>query len=308
MTAGLMAAVSASSAQAMGAGTPGPATGGTPAPAPAYWDGDIVPAGGEIKGLRDVAAESIDRWRRFATLRGYRLDLDETQRILTLSDAERFEVFSKSRVVIDRTVRALAPYIGAQDAPVVVLRASDEDDARTARVAADALGFGLRVFTMVETGSRQDRRAVDARLAESVVRAELALHAPHLSAWMVDGLASVIAEEVTGRTLIDGDVTTMRRIRREVAKRRRDIPRVDILEISGARPGEPTRPMQAEAACVVARLIDESEVAFATTISTLGSAHAEGGEARSTLEERVIKRHFGMDALDRVGDALRRGR
>lgn len=288
----------------------GGSSGATKRSAPvAHWDTHAVEPGSDLRGLNDAARESIEQWRTFAEKRGYRIDLDPSQRILVLSDGERFENFSGSMAIIERVLDETDALTGPRKTPAVILRAKESKDKETARKAADALGFGGQVFTLLEKGSLKDRRAVDARLAEAVVRAELSLHLPFLSEWMADGLASALAEECTGRAIIDGDALTLRTTQSRVSKAAKKADRysVNLLEISGTD-GSQGELMEAEAMAVMAYLREYQGQAFAATLSQLGSSAPIGRTAKYKDEERAIRRHCGLDALSEIERALRKGR
>jgi len=276
--------------------------------APIFWGGEPVTV--DARGLTPPARAMIERWERFAARRGYRLDLDESQRILTVSDADRFAEFAHSEVTIARALEALEPFVGEQSGPLVLLRASSEDDATDARIASDALGFGDRVFVALETTTLAQRREADARLAELVARAELDLFAPLLSEWMADGIASHVAVEATGRALVDGELRTMRQVRARVERERRRDERVelDLLEMSGRSPGRAARPMEADALCVIAFLMTEHEGAMPRIVGHLGTAQGSRGEAKSSQEARELRTAAGLAILSDLQAALRAGR
>lgn len=276
--------------------------------APIFWDGDPVSA--DAEGLSRPSRAMIERWEQFAIRRGYRLDLDASQRILTVSDAVRFREFSRSQVTVERALDSLEAFVGEQSGPLVLLRASCEDDATDARIASDALGFGDRVFVELETSTLTERREADARLAELVARAELDLFAPLLSEWMADGIASHVAIASTGRAIVDGELRTMRQVRARVERERRSDERVelDVLQISGRRPGQDTRPMEADALCVVAFLMHEHEGAMPRVVGHLGTAQRSRGEAKSSQEVRELRTGAGLAILSDLQAALRDGR
>ena len=267
------------------------------------------PAGGatEPNSGSSSVPTMVERWEVFAENRGYRLDFDDGDRILTVSDEERFEIFKPSEVVISRTLKALAPLIGEQKEPLVILRATNDDDAETARVASEAFGFGHRVFVFIETGTLTDRRAVDARLAEAVVRAELKLFAPQLGEWIADGIASTIAEDVTGRAMIDGEAVTMKEVVRRMkrAHRKDEAKELDVFKVSGRWPHEETQPMEAESMCIAMHLLTEHEEAVPKLIDTLGHTEKTPGVSTSSIEARELERAMGKEALVELKDVLR---
>lgn len=276
----------------------------------AHWDGIEVVPGDGISGLGKQARESIERWRTFAERRGYRIDLDESQRVLLVSNSERFQNVSRSLAIVDGALQRTAAFTGPRETPITILRASNEVDASTARVAADGLGFGGHVFMYVETGSFRERRAVDARLAEAVVHAELTLHAPFLSEWMADGLASAIANETTQRGIIGGEPKTFRNVQSKVSKtaRARDRRSVDLFEVSGVEAGEKAAPLEAEAMTIVSFLRKHHEAAFRDLVIELGTNEPAQGRAKYRDEEDALRRHCGLGALEEIELALRKGR
>lgn len=276
----------------------------------AHWDGIEVTPGAEIPGLEEQARQSIERWRTFAERRGYRVDLDEGQRVLLVSDSERFQNVSRSLAIVESVLERTSAFTGPRKTPVTILRASEEDDASTARVAADGLGFGGHVFVYVETGSLRERRAVDARLAEAVVRAELTVHAPFLSEWMADGIASAIANEATERAIVRGEVESFRSVQSSVTKiaRKRDRRSVDLFEVSGVEVGKETAPREAEAMAIVAYLRKHHEAAFPELVVELGTNEPAQGRAKYRDEEDALRRHCGLGALEEIELALRKGR
>ena len=244
------------------------------------WDGVEIFPGAEIPAWRSGAR--VDRARRtFAERRGYRVDLDGSQRIVLVSDDERFRNVSRSLAIVESVLARTAAFTGPRETPITIFRASNEDDAQTARVAADGLGFGGHVFVHVETGTLRERRAVDARLAEAVVRAELTAHAPFRR--MADGIASAIANETTERGIVCGEAESFRSVQSSVSRtaRKRDRRSVDLFEVSGVAPGEEAA-LEAEAMAIVAFLRKHHETAFADIVVQLG-ANARPGRASTTM-------------------------
>lgn len=276
----------------------------------AHWDGVEIFPGAEIPGLGDQARVSIERWRTFAERRGYRVDLDGSQRIVLVSDDERFRNVSRSLAIVESVLARTAAFTGPRETPITIFRASNEEDAQTARVAADGLGFGGHVFVHVETGTLRERRAVDARLAEAVVRAELTAHAPFLSEWMADGIASAIANETTERGIVCGEAESFRSVQSSVSRtaRKRDRRSVDLFEVSGVAPGEEAAPLEAEAMAIVAFLRKHHETAFADIVVQLGTNEPAQGRAKYHDEEDALRRHCGLGALEEIELALRKGR
>ncbi|MEL6428665.1 MAG: hypothetical protein AAFU73_13745 [Planctomycetota bacterium] len=249
----------------------------------------------------------VERFETFAENRGYRVDVDPSGRVMTLSDAKRFKVFAQSGVVIERTLEALEPVLGEQEAPLVVLRASCEEDAETARVASDALGFGHRVTVFVETASFAQRRAAQARLAESVTRAELEAFAPRLPLWLSDGLASAIAESVTDRAFVDGELVSGSSLRKSLARkyRRSDRTAIDLSEISGRRAGEATTPLEAESMRIAGYLLEERADCFPVLATRLAGLEPRTGESRSRLETDELEDVLGASVMADLMRVLR---
>ncbi|MEM9381289.1 MAG: hypothetical protein AAGB93_15155 [Planctomycetota bacterium] len=274
------------------------------------WDGRVVAEDTEIRGLRANARETVERWRTFARKRGYRVDLDESQRVVVVSDAERFRRYSPSATVVDRTLDALAPFSTPSEAPIVVLRASDEGDGATARKAAEALGLDGQLRVYVEEGMRTDRRAVDARLAEAIVRQQLRVDEPYLSEWMADGLASYVAEQTTGRAIVEDEVRTLRSVQSEIE---RSIDgskswRVSLYEVGGVQLEGVTQPEEAQALAIVAFLAEHHADALTAIVSELGRTQTTEGRPKYREEEHALERHVGRTALYELSRALREGR
>ncbi len=276
----------------------------------ARWDGKVIDADDEIRGLNDDAREAIETWRTFAIKRGYRVDLDETQRVLIVSDSDRFSHFSSSATVIERTLEALKPFSSPSDAPLVVLRASNPKDLKTALRASETLGFASFLTGYVEDGSRSDRRTVDARLSEAVVRQQLGLEAPFLSEWMADGLASYIADKTTGRAIVAGKARTLRSVQSDISRANggNDAWRVSFYEVSGVQVKGPATPRESEAFAIVAHLGQHHAGSFARIVAELGRNAPTEGRAKYRAEERALERHVGKTALDHMSRALREGR
>ncbi|MEE2939531.1 MAG: hypothetical protein VX460_04020 [Planctomycetota bacterium] len=309
----ISAAVLAAHLGGASAATPSTATpsaGGEKRLAVAHWDGIEVSPDAEVPGLGEQARESIERWRTFAERRGYRVDLDEGQRVLLVSDSERFQNASRSLAIVESVLERTAAFAGPRETPVTILRASNETDASTARVAADGLGFGGHVFVYVETGSLRERRAVDARLAEAVVRAELTVHAPFLSEWMADGLASAIANETTQRGIVRGEAKTLVSVQSSVSKIARDRDRrsVDLAEVSGVEAGEESAPREGEAMAIVSFLRRHHETEFSDLVIELGTTKPDRDRPKYRDEEDALRRHCGLGALEEIELALRKGR
>ncbi|MEM9802013.1 MAG: hypothetical protein AAGA20_16940 [Planctomycetota bacterium] len=275
----------------------------------ARWDGHVVERGEAIVGLSQPAQKAIETWRTFAKNRGYRVDLDETQSVLVVSDAERFRHFSASATVVERVLHELERFGAPDEVPIVVLRASNEDHLNTAVRAAEALGFAAHLVAYVEDAPRTERRAVDARLAEAIVHLQLELEEPHLSAWMADGLASCIAEETTGRALVDGETRTLRSVQSEVARAESDLGEnyVSLYEISGVRLEAPAEPLESHAMAVMAFLWRYHGPALPRIVTELGRRTPMAGRSKYREEERSLERHLGPMALDELSEALREG-
>lgn len=254
-----------------------------------------------------AAPTMVERWATFAENRGYRIDFDDSKRVMTVSDSDRFEVFTPSSIVIRCTLEAMEPYLADTNEPMVVLRASNEDDAQTARDASDALGFGHRVLVFVETGTFAERRAVDARLSEAIVAAELARSMPRLSEWVADGLASAIAQDITGRAIIDGESMTTSQLRSCVARtyKKDAATKLDVTRISGRKPWEETAPLEAEAARCFDYLLETYPEEIPALVRDLGGIDPKPGVSRSETEDRLIDRTLGTSVRAELMDALR---
>lgn len=276
----------------------------------AHWDGHAIFQDEAVSGLSEPAKRTVERWRQFAENRGYRIDLSEGQQAIVVSDAERFESISGSMAIVERVLAETDRFTGQYETPLVLLRASNVEDAETARRASDAMGFGSDVFTIVETGTRSDRRSVDARLAESLVTARLSIHAPGLSAWMVDGLSSAISEATTGRAIIDGELETLRSVQSDVSRsfKKEKVRKLDLLAISGVVPNEETAPQQDVAMALMAFLMEHETDGLPTIVSDLGGTSATGASAKYVAEEVALRRHCGIAAMTELADALTRGR
>ncbi|MEM8713859.1 MAG: hypothetical protein AAGG01_23190 [Planctomycetota bacterium] len=270
------------------------------------WDGRLVHQGDSVNGMRATARETVETWRRFGERRGYRVDLDESQRVVVISDSDRFGSFVASERVIERTLRRLDDFQGLADPrPIVLLRASNADDAFDAEFGAEALGVnnGLTVFE--EYGTRRDVRSVEARLAETLVKGYLAEHQPHLSDWFADGLASLISEEVTGRALIDEEPVTARSVRIAVSARQRRAgwETLDLLRVLGVRNDFQ---IQEGEAMMILNLLDGD--LLETLVAELGQREVPASTAKSTVEREVFMSHLGEDAMRQLQTGLVNGR
>ena len=274
----------------------------------AHWDGVEIFAGEEVNGLRDGARESVEAWRGFAEDYGYRIDVDESQRVVVVSDAERFQKITSTLAIVENVLDATEPFAAEMADPIILVRASSEDDRERAHDVVEGAATSETVFTMIEQGSRRERRAVEARLAETLVGARLEGASPDLSTWMRDGLASAISAETTGRALIDGEVETFRSVQSDVARRFKDagVKRLDILEISGARPGEADAPLEAESMVLMAFLMKHYEAELPAIVRDLGRSREIG--AKFETEERALKRHCGIAALVEIAEGMAKGR
>ncbi len=276
----------------------------------ARWDGHVVEPGEEVAGLQEEARSSIETWRRFAERRGYRIDLDTTQRIMVVSDAERFAQFSTSAAIVERVLDELGPLVTPSAEPLVLLRAHSDEDIITATRAAAALGLSARLGAFVETGTLRDKRSVDARLAEGIVRTALAIDAPFLSEWMIDGLASSIAEDATGRAIVDGQAVTLRSVQNDVARAHRNDARggIDLLAITGANGDGDSAPLEAEAMVLMTCTREHYEDELPPLLTELGDRRPSASTGKYRQEEEAFVQHFGLTALDDLQRALVEGR
>ncbi|MGB0333300.1 MAG: hypothetical protein ACPGPE_15930, partial [Planctomycetota bacterium] len=184
-------------------------------PAEIRWDGKLINDDERRRDALGAATRvAISRWYDFASRRGYRIDLDQDQRVVLLSDAERFERFSTSSALVERTVRSLAPFLSPGSEPVVILRATSKTDLATALKGARALEFDGQFGAYLEEGNATARREVDARLVEAVAAKIMSTEQPFLSRWMTDGIASFVAERSSSRALIHGELRTLRSVQR----------------------------------------------------------------------------------------------
>ncbi len=270
------------------------------------WDGQPVPQDDEVRGLSDASRDSIETWRRFAERRGYRVDLDRSQRVLVISSAERFGSFASSERVIDRVLDRMEPFEGMNaGGPLVVLRAMETGDAEDAINGAHLLEVNHRLEVFEETGSRKDVRAVDARLAEAICRAHTAEHQPFISDWMADGLASLVAADVTGRAIVDGEAVSLRDVRKAVAKDHKDDSNdtLDVAAAQGRATG--TRLLEAEA-LVALSFLDEDTLPL--IVSELGQRGEPQIVAKSSQEKEVFTFHIGENGLKDLQRSLKRGK
>lgn len=277
--------------------------GNTPA---VRWDGHAVSQDDHVRGLRESSRRTMETWRQFAERRGYRVDLDETQRVIVISDSERFESFASSERIVDRALDRMEEFENTVDAgPLVVLRARSADDAAVALQGATALGVNQRLEIFEETGSLKDVRAVNARLAETVVRTHLHEHQPFLSDWMVDGISSLVAAEVTGRAMVDGKAVSLRSVLSQVSRaHKHDLDlTINLMEIGG-QAGDGTI-MEAEAMAVISFLDDDI---LSTIVPELGQRGVSGQTAKFRQEEEALLSHVGKTALQDLQDSLERGK
>ncbi|WP_145198963.1 hypothetical protein [Planctomycetes bacterium Poly30] len=270
------------------------------------WDGQAISQDDEVRGLKGTSRRTLEAWRRFAERRGYRVDLDASQRVIVISDAERFESFASSERVVERVMEQLEELGATSDAaPLVLLRASTTEDVEDAKKGASLLGLGHRLEVFEETGTLRDVRAVNARLAESVARAHLNDHQPYLSEWMVDGIASLVAEEATGRAIIDGKAVSLRTVLGSVSKAHKHDQQhtIDLLKISGA--GSDDGPMEAEAMAVMSFLGEEI---LHTIVPELGQRDVSQASSKVRVEEEALLSHMGKTALQDLQRSLMRGK
>ena len=274
----------------------------------AHWDGLEIFANEKVSGLSDGARESIEAWRGFAEDHGYRIDIDESQRVVVVSDAERFPKITSTLAIVENVLEATEPFAVDLANPIILVRAANEEDRKRADAVVESFETNESVFTMIEDGTRRERRAVEARLAEALVGARLEGSSPDISTWMRDGLASAISAETTGRALIDGEVETFRSVQSDVTRRFKDadVKRLDILEISGVRPGEADAPLEAEAMVLVAFLMKHYEAEFHAIVRDLGRSREIG--AKYEAEERALRRHCGLAALVEIAEGIAKGR
>ena len=270
------------------------------------WDGQPVSQEDEVEGLNDTSRDSIETWRQFAERRGYRVDLDESQRVMVISSANRFESFASSERVIERVLDRLEAFDGRADSgPLVVLRAMESQDAEDAINGAALLEVNHRLEVFEETGGRRDVRAVDARLAEAIARAHMADHQPFLSDWMADGLASLLSAEVTGRAMIDGEAMSLRDVRMAAARaHRRD--KADVLDVAALGGRASGKGLQEADAMVVMSLLDEDLVPV--IVSELGQHGEPQVVAKSSQELELLTSFYGKTGLKELQRSLKRGK
>lgn len=274
----------------------------------ARWDGVEIPSGGEVSGLGDAARETVEEWRAFAEENGYRIDVEESQRVVVVSYAERFPKITSSLAIVENVLEATEPFAADRADPIVLVRAANDDDLARAETLVESSEARSSVYAIVEEGNRRERRAVDARLAELLVGARLDGSSPDLSTWMQDGMASAIAVATTGRALIDGEARTFRSVQSDVARRfkENDVKRLDILEISGARPGEADAPLEAEAMVLMTFLLKHYGNELPAIVRDLGRSREQG--AKFEAEERALRRHCGIAALVEIAEGIAKGR
>lgn len=279
----------------------------TPAPAEIRWDGRLINDDEARRSALGAATRvAISRWHEFATRRGYRIDVDQDERVVLLSDSQRFKRFSTSAALVDRTVSSLAPFTSPGAKPVVVLRASVEDDLNTALKGARALDVDQHLHAYLEDGGRTARREVDARLVEALVQELLASQQPYLSDWITDGIASFVAERSSSRAMVGGEARTLRSVQQDVSQRAsEDGWELDLFLLNGGAGGDV---MEAEAMAIVAFLHRYHENALGAIVAELGHTQPAEGQPSAELEQRAFARHLGLAGLDQVSEALKKGR
>lgn len=274
----------------------------------ARWDGQVIEAGEEVRGLRAEAREIIETWRTFAEKRGYRVDLDASQRVVVVSNSDRFRQYTGSATVVERTLEALRPFTSASETPIVVLRAASAADLAMVTKAATALGIAERLHGYVEEGGRSNRRAVDARLSEAITHLSLTVEDPFLSDWMTDGLASVVAESTTGRAMVNGKAVTLKTVQKEVADSVDEGFKVDLHAISGVKPNaKSVKPDEAKAFAMMAFLKKHHSDHLPSIVSDLGRNQTPEGRAKYVEEERTMLRIAGLNVFNEAREALQQG-
>ena len=73
--------------------------------------------------------------------------------IVLVSDDERFRNVSRSLAIVESVLERTSAFTGPRETPITIFRASNEDDAQTARVAAD--GLKLRRARLRLRGDRE---------------------------------------------------------------------------------------------------------------------------------------------------------
>lgn len=272
------------------------------------WDGRLINDDEERRGALSAATRvAIGRWHEFASRRGYRIDVDEAERVILLSDAERFQRFSTSAALVDRTVRSLEAFTSPGAKPVILLRASTPQDRDTALRGARALDVDQHLCAYVEDATPSERRKADARLVEALVTQIFESEQPYLSNWMVDGIASFVAERSSGRALIDGEARTLRSVQQGVAQRAsREGWTLDLFELNGGEDGGPV--MEAEAIAIIGFLHRYHEAALGAIVSELGHHQPEADRPDHELETRAFARHLGLAGKGEIERALTKGR
>ena len=277
-------------------------------PAEIRWDGKLINDDERRRDALGAATRvAISRWYDFASRRGYRIDLDQDQRVVLLSDAERFKRFSTSSALVERTVRSLAPFLSPGSEPVVILRATSETDLATAQKGARALEFDGQFSAYLEEGDATARREVDARLVEAVASKIMSTEQPFLSRWMTDGIASFVAERSSSRALIQGELRTLRSVQREVSRRSSDEGwELDLFQLNGGMDADAV--MQAEAMAIIAFLFRHHEAALGSIVADLGHHEPDESRPRYEAEQRAFDHHLGLAGRDEIARALQKGR
>ncbi len=277
-------------------------------PAEIRWDGRLINDDERRRSALGTATRvAISRWHDFASRRGYRIDVDQDQRIVLLSDATRFKRFSTSAALVERAVESLAPFMSPGSEPSIILRASTQQDLDTALKGARALDVDQHFSAFLEDGDATERRVVDARLVESVVSEIFKAEQPHLSRWMTAGIANLVAERSSSRALIQGELRTLRSVQQEVSKRASEAGwELDLFRINGGADADAV--LEAEAMAIVAFLYRYHEPALASIVADIGHYESDEGQPGGEAELRALSRHLGPAGLDEIANALRKGR
>jgi len=281
---------------------------GEVAPAEVRWDGKVINEDEQRRNALGAATRvAISRWHDFATRRGYRIDVDRDQRVVLLSDHERFQRFSTSAALVERTIRSLAPFMSPGAEPVVILRATSQRDLDTALKGSRALDVDQNFDGYLEDGDATARREVDARLVECIASEIISAEQPFLSRWMTDGIASLVSERSSSRALIHGELRTLRSVQQEVSKRASVTGwELDLFRLNGGMDADAV--MQAEAMAIIAYLFRYQEAALGSIVTDLG--HNQPDETRPSYEaeHRALDQHLGLAGRDEIARALKKGR
>ncbi len=279
-----------------------------PAPAEVRWDGKLINEDERRRQALGAATRvAISRWHDFATRRGYRIDVDQDQRVVLLSDRDRFQRFSTSGALVERTVRSLAPFMSPGAEPVVILRATSQRDLDTALKGSRALDVDQNFDGYLEDGDATARREVDARLVECIASEIMRAEQPFLSRWMTDGIASLVSERSSSRALIHGDLRTLRSVQQEVSKRASTTGwELDLFRLNGGMDADAV--MQAEAMAIIAYLFRYQGAALGLIVADLGHHQPDDTRPNYEAEERAFDHHLGLAGRDEIARALKKGR